>query len=125
VGIDTDDVVMQAIEDGVMYGTIVQNPYGHGYLSLLLLKYLSEGYVPRPDAYFVDAGFAFATQDNLETYNQDILKVTEQIKNDLLDKYLMKEGEAVVIEEPAPAFEVPADFKPVWYAPAPHPYLKP
>jgi ribose transport system substrate-binding protein len=46
VGIDTDDVVMQAIEDGVMYGTIVQNPYGHGYLSLLLLAYMAQGYTP-------------------------------------------------------------------------------
>lgn len=90
VGIDTDAVVMQAIKDGVMDGTIVQNPYGHGFLSLLLLQYLSEGYTPKADAYFVDAGFAFATQANLETYNEDILAVTEQIKAELLDKYLEK-----------------------------------
>jgi ribose transport system substrate-binding protein len=90
VGIDTDDVVMQAIKDGVMDGTIVQNPYGHGYLSMLLLQYLNEGYTPKADTYFVDAGFAFATKDNLETYNDDILKVTEQIKSELLDKYLEK-----------------------------------
>lgn len=90
VGIDTDEVVMQAIKDGVMDGTIVQNPYGHGFLSLLLLQYLSEGYKPKADAYFVDAGFAFATQANLETYNEDVLAVTEQIKAELLDKYLEK-----------------------------------
>ena len=30
------------------------------------------------------------TKDNLETYTDDILKVTEQIKADLLDKYLEK-----------------------------------
>ncbi|HHW87147.1 MAG TPA: substrate-binding domain-containing protein [Chloroflexi bacterium] len=90
VGIDTDEMVMQAIKDGVMDGTIVQNPYGHGYLSMLLLQYLSEGYTPKADAYFVDAGFAFATQENLETYNNDILAVTEQIKSELLDKYLEK-----------------------------------
>jgi ribose transport system substrate-binding protein len=90
VGIDTDEVVMQAIKDGVMDGTIVQNPYGHGYLSMLLLQYLSEGYKPKADAYFVDAGFAFATQDNLETYSEDILAVTAQIKAELLDKYLEK-----------------------------------
>lgn len=90
VGIDTDEVVMQAIKDGVMDGTIVQNPYGHGYLSMLLLQYLSEGYKPKADAYFVDAGFAFATQENLDTYNEDILAVTEQIKSELMDKYLEK-----------------------------------
>lgn len=90
VGIDTDPIVMTAIEEGIMDGTIVQNPYGHGYLSLLLLQYLSEGYKPKADAYFVDAGFAYANQDNLETYSEDILKVTEQIKAELLDKYLEK-----------------------------------
>jgi ribose transport system substrate-binding protein len=90
VGIDTDEVVMQAIRDGVMDGTIVQNPYGHGYLSMLLLQYLSEGYTPKAGAYFVDAGFAFATQENLETYSEDVLDVTEQIKSELLDKYLEK-----------------------------------
>ena len=90
VGIDTDPIVMTAIKDGVMDGTIVQNPYGHGYLSLLLLKYLSEGYKPKADAYFVNAGFAFANKDNLDTYSEDTLKVTEQIKSELLDKYLEK-----------------------------------
>lgn len=90
VGIDTDAVVMQAIKDGVMDGTIVQNPYGHGYLSLMLLQYLSEGYKPKADAYFVDAGFAYVNQANLETYADDVLKVTEQIKSELLDKYLEK-----------------------------------
>jgi ribose transport system substrate-binding protein len=90
VGIDTDPIVMTAIKDGVIDGTIVQNPYGHGYLSLLLLKYLSEGYKPKADGYFVNAGFAYANKDNLETYSEDILKVTEQIKSELLDKYLEK-----------------------------------
>lgn len=88
VGIDTDEAVMKAIADGVMDGTIVQNPFGHGYLSLLLLKYLSEGYKPKADAYFVNAGFLFVTKENLDTYQQDILKVTEQIKSEMLDKYL-------------------------------------
>ncbi len=90
VGIDTDPIVMTAIADGVMDGTIVQNPYGHGYLSMLLLQYLSEGYAPKADSYFVNAGFAYANKDNLETYSEDILKVTEQIKTELLDKYLEK-----------------------------------
>ncbi len=90
VGIDTDEIVIQAIRDGIMDGTIVQNPYGHGYLSMLLLQYLSEGYKPKANVYFVDAGFVFASRDNLETYNDDILAVTRQIKSELLDRYLEK-----------------------------------
>ena len=90
VGIDTDPVVMKAIEDGVMAGTIVQNPFGHAYLSLMLLGYLSQGYTPKPGQYFVNAGFAFASKANLTTYADDIQKVTQQIKNDLLSTYLQK-----------------------------------
>ena len=90
VGIDTDAIVMEAIANGVMDGTIVQNPYGHGYLSMMLLQLMSEGWTPAPDVYFVDAGFAFATKDNLETYNDDILAVTAQIKDELTSKYLVK-----------------------------------
>jgi ribose transport system substrate-binding protein len=90
VGIDTDPIVMEAIANGVMDGTIVQNPYGHGYLSMMLLQLMSEGWTPAPDVYFVDAGFAFATKENLETYNDDILAVTAQIKDELTTKYLVK-----------------------------------
>ena len=47
VGIDTDPVTIKAVQDGVLDGTVAQNPYGHGYLSLLALKYMSEGWKPR------------------------------------------------------------------------------
>ena len=90
VGIDTDPVVMQAIKDGVMDGTIVQNPYGHAYLSLMLLGYLSQGYEVKPGEYFVNAGFAYANKDNLETYAQDVQKVTQQLKSELETTYLQK-----------------------------------
>ena len=90
VGIDTDPTVMKAIEDGVMDGTLAQNPYGHGYLSLLALKYMADGYQPKADVYHIDAGAAFVTKDNLTTYNDDIMAVTEQIKADLTTKYLEK-----------------------------------
>ena len=90
VGIDTDKTVIQAIKDGVMDGTIVQNNFGHGYLSLLLLLAMQNGYTPKQGVYFVNSGFAFATKDNLDTYNDDILKVSAQIKNEMLSKYLEK-----------------------------------
>ena len=128
VGIDTDPLVIQAIKDGVMDGTIVQNPYGHSYLSLLLLLAMANGYTPKADTYFVNAGFAFATKDNLTTYSQDVIKVTEQIKSELLTKYLTN-GSAPAAAAAAPALspELQAlslkDFKVVWYAPAPHPYF--
>lgn len=91
VGIDTDPTVVKAIEDGVMDGTIAQNPYGHGYLSLLALKYMAEGYAPIDGMYHIDSGSAFVTQENLETYADDIMAVTEQIKSELTTKYLQQQ----------------------------------
>jgi ribose transport system substrate-binding protein len=90
VGIDTDPVTLQAISDGYLEGTISQNPYGHGYLSLLALKYLSEGWKPRPGAYNINGGIVMVTKANLKTYDADLTKITNQIKGDMTKKYLMK-----------------------------------
>jgi ribose transport system substrate-binding protein len=90
VGIDTDPVTMKAISDGYLDGTISQNPYGHGYLSLLALKYMSEGWKPRPGAYNVNAGIVMVTKANQNTYNNDLTKVTNTIKADMTKKYLSK-----------------------------------
>lgn len=90
IGIDTDPVVMKAIEDGNMEATIAQNTYGHGYLPLLLLKYLSEGWTPKAGVYRVDTGTVIVTKDNIKTYSDDIMKVTTEIKDSLKTKYLEK-----------------------------------
>ncbi len=90
IGIDTDPTVIKAIEDGVMDATVAQNPYGHGYLSCLLLKYMSEGYEPKEGVYLVDSGLAIVTKDNIDTFQEDIEKRTQEIKDELLTKYLTK-----------------------------------
>jgi ribose transport system substrate-binding protein len=90
VGIDTDPITMKAIQDGYLEGTISQNPYGHGYLSLLALKYLSEGWKPRPGAYNINAGVVMVTKANLTTFNNDLTKVTNRIKSEFTTKYVMK-----------------------------------
>jgi ribose transport system substrate-binding protein len=90
VGIDEDPVVMKAIEDGIMTGTIAQNPYGHGYLSLLALACMENGYVPAEGAYHIDAGTAFVTAENIDTYSDDITAITNGIKDSLLTEYMTK-----------------------------------
>jgi ribose transport system substrate-binding protein len=90
IGIDTDPYVMLAIENGFMDATVAQNPVGHGYLSCLLLKYMSEGYKVKEGIYYVDSGSAIVTKDNLTTYQADIDKRTEEIKATLLEDYLTK-----------------------------------
>lgn len=90
IGIDTDPTVIKAIEEGIMDATVAQNPYGHGYLSCLLLKYMSEGYTPKDGIYYVDSGTAIVTKDNINSFQEDIKAKTEEIKSMLLTEYLEK-----------------------------------
>jgi ribose transport system substrate-binding protein len=51
---------MKSIEEGFIDGTMAQNPIGHGYISMMLLKLMEEGYEPiDADNYFVQAGHLF------------------------------------------------------------------
>jgi len=88
VGIDTDEVVLKAIEAGHIDGTIAQNPYGHGYISCKLLSYLLAGWKPKKGAYFVDTGATLVTQDNLKTFPDEVMAVTRSILAELETKYL-------------------------------------
>jgi ribose transport system substrate-binding protein len=90
VGIDDDPLVLDAIRDGKIDATIAQNPYGHGYITCTLLKYLLDGWKPKGDAYFVNAGIAVVTKENVETYFDDILAVTKGIVDSLDEEYLTK-----------------------------------
>jgi ribose transport system substrate-binding protein len=90
VTIDTDEATLTAIDKGIVYGTIAQNPLGQGYLSCELLKQLYEGAKPRPGKYFIDSGTVLVTKENVKTFNNDINAVTQKIKNSLLTEYLTK-----------------------------------
>ncbi|HVO20205.1 MAG TPA: sugar ABC transporter substrate-binding protein [Anaeromyxobacter sp.] len=90
VGIDDDPVILDGISKGFLDATIAQNPFGHGYLSMLVIKYLAEGYKPAPGAYKVNAGIVLVTKGNVDSYKGDLAKVTSGIKADLLKKYLKK-----------------------------------
>lgn len=90
VGIDTDPVVLKAITDGVMDGTISQNPFGHGYLPMLALMCMADGYTPKAGVYAIDTGTEFVTKANITTYAADIAQVTAKIKAALLTDYLEK-----------------------------------
>jgi ribose transport system substrate-binding protein len=90
VGIDDDKIVLQAIKDGYIDATIAQNPYGHGYIGCMLLKYLSDGYKPKPGVYGVNAGTAVVTKANVDTYFKDVMATTKKILAELTTKYLTK-----------------------------------
>lgn len=90
VGIDDDPVVLKAIADGSIDATIAQNPYGHGYIGCELIHLLTEGWTPKEGKYFVNAGLAVVTKDNVETYSDDLSDVTQDILGNLKSEYLEK-----------------------------------
>lgn len=90
IGIDTDSGVMKGIEEGVVDATIAQNSAGHGYISCMALKLMDEGYKVKDDQYFVDSGTVLVTKDNMDTYSEELDKVTEEILEKLPTEYLTK-----------------------------------
>lgn len=89
-GIDTDATVIDAIRAGHIDGTMAQNPYGHGYISMVLLKYLKDGYSPRDGVHAIDAGVVPVTKDNVDTYAEDVATLTKGIIDSLETEYLTK-----------------------------------
>jgi ribose transport system substrate-binding protein len=88
MGIDDDAAVISAIRDGSIDGTIAQNPFAHGYVPCMLLKLMNEGWTPKADYQFVNAGIVIVTRDNVDTYPADVRKITDSILADLKTKYL-------------------------------------
>jgi ribose transport system substrate-binding protein len=92
IGIDTGPTVIQAIRDGSIDATVAQNPFGHGYIPCAILKLAHEGWKPRSDYQFINAGTVIVTKENLDTYSQEVRKVTDRILSDLKTKYLAPPG---------------------------------
>jgi ribose transport system substrate-binding protein len=90
IGIDEDPSVMDAIRKGTIDGTVAQNPFGHGYISMMILKLMQEGYTVRDGMYFVNAGMAIVTKENIDSYSKDLEKVTNDILDTLTTEYLTK-----------------------------------
>ena len=71
--------------------TVGQNGYGMGYVSNVLLMYLKDGWVPQNWGEHIDTGMVLITRDNMDTYQEDIEKVT----NDLvatIETEILKQG---------------------------------
>jgi ribose transport system substrate-binding protein len=88
VGIDTGATVLQAIRDGNIDATIAQNPPGHGFISCALLGLMLQGWTPVKDYQFIDAGSVIVNKDNVETYADEVQKITDAIMKDVKTKYL-------------------------------------
>ena len=88
VGIDHDEVVIQAIADGYVDGTMLQNPYGQGYIGSYVLDKLRSGCTLKADspwksnaltAKFVDSGTVFVNAAQVDTYVDAMRGITKEI----------------------------------------------
>ncbi len=73
VGFDEDDVVLQAIRDGTVAGTVVQNPYRYGYESVRVLAALARGdRSVLPEGQFIDIPARTITRDNVDAFTAEL-----------------------------------------------------
>jgi ribose transport system substrate-binding protein len=88
VAIDTDQSVLDAIRDGILYGTMSQNPWGQSYISTYTLKMLVDGYTYKEgqDA-VIDSGSFLVTAENLDSYDQLKMDVTQKLMGTWLDRF--------------------------------------
>lgn len=98
IGIDDDPIVLDAIRDGFVSGTMAQNPYGQGYISAYVLDLMASGtctvnadaaFVETPQtAKFIDSGTLLISPDNVDTYQNDLKALTTDILSSFKDTYL-------------------------------------
>jgi ribose transport system substrate-binding protein len=98
IGIDDDPIVLDAIKDGFVSGTMAQNPYGQGYIGAYVLDLLASGtctvkadapWIKTPQtAHFIDSGTMVINQANLTTYKDDLKKVTADIQGKFKTTYM-------------------------------------
>jgi ribose transport system substrate-binding protein len=88
VGIDHDEVVLQAIKDGFVDGTMLQNPYGQGYVGSFAVDRLRNGCTVKADApfksnaltdKFIDSGTVFVDAAQVDNYVGAMQGITKEL----------------------------------------------
>lgn len=97
VGIDHDEVVLKAIKDGFVHGTMLQNPYGQGYIGSYVADRLRSGCKVKADApfksnaltdKFIDSGTVFAGVNDVENYVGSMQSITNTLFEGFESTYL-------------------------------------
>ena len=79
---------MEAIKNGSIDATVAQNPFGHGYISCMLLGKMVKGWTPKEKYQFINAGHVIVRKENLSTYATEVRAITDGIVADIEKKYL-------------------------------------
>jgi len=97
VGIDHDEVVIKAIKDGFVDGTMLQNPYGQGYIGAFALDRLRHGCTVKADApwksnaltnRFIDSGTVYVDAARVDDYVGAMQGITKSLLTKFESTYL-------------------------------------
>jgi ribose transport system substrate-binding protein len=97
VGIDHDQVVLKAIKDGFVDGTMLQNPYGQGYIGSFAADKLKNGCTVKADApfksnaltnKFIDSGTVFVNAGQVDNYVSAMESITKDLMGSFEKTYL-------------------------------------
>jgi ribose transport system substrate-binding protein len=97
VGIDHDPVLLKAIKDGYVSGTMLQNPYGQGYIGSYVMAKLAAGCKVNENApwkttvqtkHFIDSGTSFAGPADVDHYLDKMRAVTKLLLANFATVYL-------------------------------------
>ena len=89
VGIDDDPIVLQAIKDGFMVGTMSQNPYLQAYVGAYALDLFRRGCTAKPTTpHLIDSGSGLLTANDLTNYKQQLQDDTKEFVKTFKDTYM-------------------------------------
>ncbi|MEI8083543.1 MAG: substrate-binding domain-containing protein, partial [Actinomycetes bacterium] len=89
VGTDNDKSVLDAIAAGKIDGTVLQNPYGQGYIGTWALASLQAGACTmKTPGVVVDSGSFLVTKANVDTYEDERTAKTKELLKQFQDELL-------------------------------------
>jgi ribose transport system substrate-binding protein len=89
IGIDDDPIVLNAIKDGFLNGSMAQNPWGQAYLAAYVLDQLVNGCTKKAEAPFMlDSGTLLISTNNVSSYGDDLKQLTQKQVGEFKQKYL-------------------------------------
>jgi ribose transport system substrate-binding protein len=97
IGFNDDPIVVSAVKDGYLFGTMLQNPYGQVYLGSYILSRLDAGCKIKDAAawgsspqtkHFIDSGSAYVDATNIDNSTDMQRQATKAILTSFDQKYL-------------------------------------
>ncbi|CAB4342875.1 MAG: substrate-binding domain-containing protein [Actinobacteria bacterium] len=89
IAIDDDQKILDAIKSGTISGTVVQNPWGQGYVGSWVLAALgSKQCTMNTPGLYVDSGSFLVTKDNVDTYDDTRQATSKEILTAFQTEYM-------------------------------------